>query len=147
MADLDGYGTILTAAPATATSSTTSIGKMTNISGPGMSRDDIDCYAMDSTNMIKEFLAGGIDEGEVTVTVKYDGTASGTANALNTLRTNTSLVWKVSWNDHTTAASRSNIAFPGYIKAIGHETPLGDKVSQTFTIKVSGGVTYTDLAS
>ncbi len=145
MADLDGYGTILSAAEATATSSATAIGGITNITGPSISRDAIDVSDMSSTSKIREFIPGLIDGGEITCTVNYDGTAAGTADKLNTLVTHTSLVWYIKFNDHTTEASRSRFACPGFVTGLGTSIPNGDKVTQDVTIKVSGQWTFTDL--
>lgn len=143
MADLNGYGTILTVTDGTAS---TTVGKITNITGPNGTRDTIDCSAMDTASNIKTFLPGGWDEGDVSATVNYDGTAAGTANGLWVLRTASAMTWAIKLNDHTTASSRSNFALPGFITSLGHAIPNNDKVTQDFTFKISAPATYTDLA-
>jgi len=66
----------------------TTIGNIISITGPNQTRDSIDVSTMDSTSKWREFIPGMLDAGEVTFTCNYDGTAAGSANDLNTIKTN-----------------------------------------------------------
>lgn len=148
-----GHGSILTVNDGT---STTTIGNIISISGPNQTRDSIDVSTMDSTSKRREFLSGMLDAGELTAEMNYDGTASGTADALNTLKT-TELAysgttplqaWKLQFYDSAnTNYTNSSWACAGFITALGHAVPFDDKVTQSLTIKFSGVPTYTDLAT
>lgn len=140
---IDGYGTTLSCSDG---GGTTSFGRITNIDLSPGDRDDIEIYAMDSTDKIKEFIPGGLDLGSVSVTMMYDGSATGAAGALDALKTANAATWTLTLNDHTSAGSRSKLVFPGYCKPLGLAIPNGDKVTQTVTIKVTGKWTYTPRA-
>jgi len=60
MAGSAGYGTILTIAA-------TPVAELTNISGPGISVDTIDVTTHDSADAFREFVAGLIDGGEISM--------------------------------------------------------------------------------
>lgn len=148
MADQSGYGVLLYVATAlTAVTSGTSIGKITNIGGPNMTKGSIPASSADSTNKWVDFLPGMIDAGELTVDVKYDGTASGTANNLSTIFAGTgTYAVGIFVNDHTTPTSKSNWVCAGFLTALGHAIPHDGLVTQSVGIKLSGQPTYTDLA-
>ena len=126
-------------------STQTTIGNITGIGGPNQSRDSIEKSSMDSTAKWREFIGGMLDAGEITVDLNYDGAASGTANDLNTIKTAGTQYWRITMNDHTTAASKSYFQCLGFLTSLGHAIPFEDKVTQSATIKLSGAPTYTDI--
>jgi len=129
--------------------STTTIGNITSISGPDMSRDSIDKSSMDSTSKWREFIPGMLDSGEVTVEVNYDGADSGTANDLDVKKTATALTWIINFGDSTTTSetNSSNFSASGFITGLGYAIPFDDKISQSVTLKFTGSPTYTDITS
>lgn len=149
MADISGYGVLLQIGTAvTSVTSGTSIGKITNISGPNMTKGSIPAGSADSTSQFIDFLPGMIDAGEMTVDVKYDGTSSGNANNLSTIFAGTgTYAIKIAVNDHTTPTSKSNWVCVGFLTALGHAIPYDGLVTQSIGIKLSGVPTYTDLAA
>ena len=66
----------------------TTIANIISIAGPNQTRDPIDISTFDSTSAFREFIPGMLDPGEYTLELNYDGSASGTANDLNTFFTN-----------------------------------------------------------
>jgi len=123
-----GHGTTLAGA------TVGEIGKLTNISGPNESVDDIDITDMSTTNARREFMAGLIDSGEVSADLIYDKTLYNTVQgALG----NAAEVWTITLSDGTT------IAASGYLKANGLAVPMEDKITQAITIKLSGEITVT----
>jgi len=123
----------------------TAVGNIISISGPNPSRDSIDISTMDSTAKFREFIPGMLDAGEVTFELNYDGTAAGTANDLQLLKTNSAQYWHITFPDHTTEASKSDIYCQGFITALGHAIPFDDKVTQSVTVKLSGVPVFTDV--
>jgi predicted secreted protein len=121
----------------------TAVGNITSISGPSQARDPIDISTMDSTSKHREFIPGMLDAGEISFDCNYDGTAAGSANFLNTWRTNTADTWTVTFNNNGTTSSWACKAF---ITALGHAIPFDDKVTQSVTVKCTGVPTYTDQA-
>jgi predicted secreted protein len=121
----------------------TTVGNIISIGGPNQTRDPIDISTMDSTSKFREFIPGMIDPGEITFECNYDGTAAGTANTLNTWKTNTANTWTVTFNNNGTTSSW---ACSGFMTALGHAIPFDDKVTQSVTVKCTGVPTYTDQA-
>ena len=129
-----GFGTVLAGV------TVGTVGNILTISGPNETRDAIDLSTADSAAQVREFMAGMIDSGEITLTVNYDGSDSGVANALHTaFLAGTAEVWTITFKDTSTAAAS------GFITALGQTAPFDDKVTQDITIKLTAVVTYTDV--
>jgi predicted secreted protein len=115
----------------------TTVGEVTNITMPGLSRDAVDATHTESTQGWREFIPGLKDAGEVTIEMNYvHESASDTLiraqfalNALNNYR----IVFDES--------PLSGIQFAGIVTGYEVEVPLDDKKSATLTVKVSGVVT------
>ena len=124
---------------------TGSIGQITDtVSGPDATIEDIETTDMDvdDAGYAKTFIPGLIDNGQINITVIYDGSAGGEANSLDTaFRGRTAETWTITYKDTSTRV------FSGYINALGQETPQGDKITQPVGIKISGAVTFTDVAA
>ena len=131
-----GHGAVLTTDATTNFSASTTIGQVVSISGPNHSRDSIDVSNMDSTNKWREFLNGMLDAGELSGDVVYDGTTY--ASAMADQFTNTTNYWKINVMDGTNAAASSSIYCAGFLTSLGHSIPYDDKISQSFTIKLTG---------
>ena len=141
---LHGHGTVLTVNDGT---STTTVGNIISITGPNQARDPIDISTMDSTSKFREFIPGMLDAGEFTVEINYDGTAAGTANALNIQKTATAHTWTITLDDAGAGETNSYWACSGFVTALGHAIPFDDKVTQSLTIKCTGVPTYADIAT
>ena len=114
------------------------------ISGPNAAIDDVETtdFDVDDAGYAKTFIPGLIDNGEVNLAVVYDGSAGGIADKLNTAFIGRAAqTWTITYKDTSTRV------FSGYIKALGQETPQADKIKQAITIKISGAVTFTDVAA
>ena len=143
---IHGHGASLKVCDTTAFTTVTTVGNITSIGGPNQARDTIEKSSMDSTNKWREFIGGMIDAGEMSADINYDGSSGGDANLLDALKTNGTQYWKITFNDHTTEASKSNFYCKGFITGLGHAIPFDDKITQSVTIKLSGTPVYTDLA-
>lgn len=131
MSAVVGAGTVL---QLSISSVFTSQANITSLSGPNMSVHDIDSTILASPNLFKEFIAGFVDGGEVTVGARFLNTL------MNTLYTNIRVMnsWKIIFSQG------SVWAFSGYIKALnGGEVPLEDDITVPFTIKITGQPTFT----
>ena len=141
-----GYGASLDLDSTTNFTASTTIGNISTIGIGDETWDTIDISTMDSSDKYREFIQGMADAGEITLEMNYDGAASGTANDINTLKTNTSNSFKITINDHTTATSKSNIIGNCFFSSIGMAIPFDDKITQSITMKISGKPTFTDQA-
>lgn len=121
------------AADAAAAAITTKVAEVVNISGPNIEGEDIDVTSMDSTSGFREFIAGLVDGGEVSIDLVF-GKAE-LALLYSYIRDHNA--YKVAFSDGSTWH------FNGYLKSIGNEAPHEDKISCTATIKVQNQPTFT----
>lgn len=120
---------------------TGTVGNITDYSHTGAHTDEIDKSTCDSTNGFKEYLFGLMDPGTLTLTVNYDGSASGIADSLYTnWAAKTSEVWTVTHSDTST------FACTGVIVDLGEAFTFDGKVTQTISIKLTGVPTLTDVS-
>jgi len=141
---IHGHGTALTVNDGV---NTTTIGNIVTITGPDEARDPIDISTMESTSKSREFIPGMLDGGEASFEINYDGTAAGSADALNTLKTASAQTWTITFNDALDAShTDSSWASAGFITGLGFAAPFDDKATQTVTLKFTGVPTYSDVA-
>lgn len=127
----------------------TAIAQIRDLSGPSSEVDDIDISNTDSANRRREFIAGMVDEGEVSFDLVYQKGQHNTLKGLiggNTTTSNNDS-FEVEFSDRTnTSGTGSVFAFAGYGGGLGAEAPFEDKVTSTFRCKISGEVTFTPQA-
>ena len=132
MAGLSAFGTKLMLGSSFSTGSGFLVGNLTNISGPSISVDTIDVSAHDSSDAYREFVAGLIDAGEISVEGNLlRSTAANDILSQLTARTST----------------KATIMFPSKIywystgvHVTGFETdaPFDGKIGFTASMKLSG---------
>jgi len=115
------------------------IGQIMSLSGPSISVATIE--TTDLADTAKTFIAGMYDGGEVTFDVAYDpDTASDPDSGHHFMTTDmlagTEGYWKVEWSDG------NYIHAKGFITSFSPTAAIDDKVTASFTVKVSGGVTF-----
>lgn len=116
------------------------VGSIISMSVDGMTRDSIDKSTMDSTNKFREFISGMADAGEITVEINYNGASGASANDLNTaFQLGDAEEWTFTLPD------TSKVVAQGFITNLGIAVPFDDKITQSFTIKLTGVPVYTDV--
>lgn len=111
-----------------------SIGEVTNISGPTMSRDTYDVTSLASTGGYREFITGLRDPGTLTFTMWFnrsDYEAMKTMFESETIRD-----FEIVLPD----TENTTLEFSGYVTELPLEVPEGP-VSCNVSIKISGQVT------
>lgn len=104
--------------------------------------DDIDISNTDSTNRRREFIAGFVDEGEVSFDMVFTKAMYNTIKGWVSPTTNES--FEIEFGDRTaTNGTGSILAMSGYVKELGASMPFEDKVTADVTVKVSGETTFT----
>jgi predicted secreted protein len=130
MAGKNAKGTQFKRGDGEAVETFTAIASVTNIQGPGLSRNTIDVTAHDSPDNHMEFIGGLIDPGEVSLDINYDPAVHDTLVA--DLEDEDPRNYQVVFPNGATWA----------IKAImtGFEpgAPIDDKLAATAAFKVSG---------
>jgi predicted secreted protein len=134
MAGFAGLGTILRMSSAGGTLATTStaagIADLTNISGPSMSAEEIDVSSHDSDGNFREFVAGFLDAGEISLEGNLSTAAQGAA------------VLSAAFNDR--AQRQFHIVFP---KLVSTSTAIGDCSALYLRWKFDGTITGVETAA
>lgn len=134
MAIKAGVGTILKIDGST-------IGNVTNITGPSMSKDTIDTTALDTTGGYRTFITGFKNAGTLTFTLMFEKEEYSTLKAAFDSDVAKSI--EVILPDGTTAETGSKLSFSGFVTEIPLTIPPDDKITCDVTIQISGPVTFT----
>jgi predicted secreted protein len=125
-----GYGTTLSG------SISGQIAEIQRIGLPDQKVDDLDVTTMTSPDKYKEFIAGLIDAGTISMDVLYTKACyQQIQNALGVFQ-----VWTITLPDGSTFVGS------GYINAQGGESPYEDKITQNVGLKLSGKPAFTPAA-
>lgn len=130
MSGLDGFGTTLARSNMAGSPVFTDLAGITNISGPGISREVLDVSAHDSPDGYREFLGGIKDPGEVSLDVNYDPKVHD--------------VWMDDLDDTVprdyiiTYSDGSTEEFKALLTNFEPSAPFDDKLSASATFKVTG---------
>ena len=131
-----GYRSILAV---TTTTGLTEIGYIRNISGPGVTANDVDTTTLDSSSNYRTFACGLLDPGEVTFGTVYDSTSLMHSRLAYYMGQKTAKTFTV----YHGSSSSDTDAFVAYVKGMSREIPLDDVISCDFTLKVTGKPMYT----
>jgi predicted secreted protein len=136
MAGIDAFGTILARESATP-GTFVAIANVSNIGGPGLTRETIDVSAHDSPNSTREFVGGLKDPGEVSADLNYDPAEHDTLiDDLDDQAHN----YKITWPDGSTWT------FAAILTGFEPGAPIDDKLAASVTWKVSGMPTIVTAA-
>ena len=134
MAIKAGVGTILKIDDST-------IGNVTNITGPSMSKDTIDTTALDTTGGYRTFISGFKNAGTLTFTLMFEKEEYSTLKAAFDSDVAKSI--EVILPDGTTPETGSKLSFSGLVTEIPLTIPPDDKITCDVTIQISGPVIFT----
>ncbi len=137
MAIKAGVGTILKIDGST-------IGNVTNITGPSMSKDTIDTTALDTTGGYRTFITGFKNAGTLTFTLMFEKEEYSTLKAAFDSDVAKSI--EVILPDGATAETGSKLSFNGLVTELPLTIPPDDKITCDVTIQISGPVTFTPAA-
>jgi predicted secreted protein len=109
--------------------------ELTNITGPSQSRDVIEVSSHDSANGFKEYIAGLIDGGEISIEGNFIASDSAGQITFHTdLQAGTSrTVWIV-----TPMADGSSLTFTALGSGFEDSFPYNDKIGVSGALKVTG---------
>ena len=150
MAGFSGLGTILRMSSAGGTISSTStaagMADLTNISGPSMSAEEIDVSSYDSAGGYREFVAGFLDAGEISLEGNLTA-AGGAVDLVDAFNDGLERQFHAVFPATGTSTSAALVnASGGYLRWVlegtvtGVETaaPYDDKLSFSATVRISG---------
>jgi len=118
-------------------SSFTPIAEVNSITGPDMSRGQIDVTSLDSTGGYREFKAGFRDGGTVTLDMNF------TRDTYDDMKLDFEddelKYYQIVFPD----AAETTLDFAGLVTGLSTAVPMDDKVTASVTIKISGQVDLT----
>lgn len=117
----------------------TPVAEIFNIGGPNIEGSDVEASNLDSPGLSREFIAGLEDPSELTFTANFTREAY---DDMLTIKGETR-AWRLTYRLRPGEAVASKTEFVGYLKTVGQELPDGDKVTNTFAIKISGEIEFT----
>ena len=126
-----GFGATLTIAAAP-------VATLTNITGPGLSRDIIDVSNHDDTDYMT-FVSGLSDPGEVSIEGMFDSSAGQDA-LLTNMESGGAVAFVITLSDTST------LSFSGFVTAFSTDAPYDGPLTFSATIKVTGEVILTGAA-
>lgn len=119
----------------TSTGAWVNIAEITNINGPGMSRETIDVTSLDSTGGYREFIASFRDGGTVVLNMNF--TRATYTQMKNDFESDDLQNYEIFLPD----ADATSLEFTGLVTELPLTIPTDDKISADVTIKISGEVT------
>ena len=108
----------------------TAVAEVVSIEGPSFAREAVDATHLGSADGYREYIAGLMDGGEVSIEMNYIPSASDTIVAA--LQANTMGSFQI------TFSSGIRFQFDAVVTAYSVTTPLADKMTASATFKVSG---------
>lgn len=140
MAGLDSFGTALARSDMASSPTFTDVANILDISGPDMSKTEIDVTAHDSPDKFMEFLGGLRDGGSVTFDINWNPAET----------THTPLLSDFEDDDDPrdymiTYPDTSTTEFTGIVTGWSPSAPVDGKLTASVTIKVSGKPTTTPV--
>lgn len=113
------------------------LAEVNSITGPSMTREQIDVTSLDSTGGYREFIAGFRDGGTVTLNMNF--TADTYMLMQDDFEDDASHAYEIILPD----SDGTTVSFNGLVTEIPLTIPTDDKVTADVTIKVTGQVTVT----
>jgi len=107
--------------------------KVKELGFPEMSRDTSEDSYLDSAEIYKEFVAGMIDAGELSLTLKWAIADAGQVALMAAFDAGDGTVkGQIKFPDNST------YTYVGVVTGAGMEVPKNETITQTFKIKISG---------
>jgi len=113
---------------------TVEIAEINSISGPSMSRETIDVTVLSDVDGYRKFIPGLRDPGTISMDMNF--TESGWAQMKGLFESDDESAFTVELPDDT------SITFNGFVTECPIEIPIGDKITASVTIQISGAVAY-----
>jgi hypothetical protein len=132
-----GAGTVLSRGDAASPEVFTGVGDVVSISGPAITKDEIEVTALDSA--AKEFIGALDDPGELTMELNWNPQDSEHVNLRTDAEGSVVRNYRVVWSD----VSSTTATFAGEVMEFSLNTEPNDAVKGSVRIKVSGAITWT----
>lgn len=126
------------------TASTNLVGEVKSISGPSGSAGVIDITHLGS--VAKEKMIGLRDEGQISLECNLATTNNAQIKMKNDRAARTMKAWILKLHDSTTAGNETRLKGNGYVTGMSISGSVDDVVKASFTIEISGDVSWSTTA-
>jgi len=117
----------------------TTIAAIRDIQGPTLASDTIDVTTHDSPGAWREFVAGLIDGGEISLDLIWDPDNATQTSLRTDLVARAAVTYSITFPDATPAVA----TFSGFVTAFEIGAPADGELSASVTIKTTGAVVFT----
>ena len=131
-----GTGTVFSRGDAASPEVFTAVGDVVSISGPAVTKDEIEVTALDSTS--KEFIGALDDPGEITLELNWNPQDSEHVSLRTDTEGSAVLNYRVVWSD----VSGTTVDFSAEVMEFTVSTEANDAVKASCRLKISGALTW-----
>lgn len=139
-----GHGTRFSLGDSNSPASYTELAEVTNITPPGISRDAVEATHMQSPEMYREFVAGLINGGEVTLEMNFIPEGGSTQEIIALFANREAKECRITFY-RTNGEVAAYWDFDAIATGFEPEAPIDDKMMATVTFQVTGKPTLTVL--
>lgn len=126
-----GIGTTLSVSTS---SGTLAIAQIRSMSQTESTATEIDLSTLDSSGAFREYKAGLLDPGGLTMDLAYDPTATSHQRLVTYYKARANKTWTITYATTDTNAH----SFEAFVAGVGNEIPLDDLISCGITLRKSG---------
>ena len=119
------------------------LGQITDLSGPSITKEQIEVTNFASPGSYREFIGGLRDAGQMDITLQMNPSSSTDNKIRSNFDLDTDETKAISIN---LAGSGTTLNFSGSVFAMNHSIPLNDVISMDCTLRISGPVTVSGAA-
>jgi len=114
----------------------TTVGDVINVTGPGITKDEIEVTALDSS--AKEFIGALDDPGEVSLELNWNPQDAEHVNLRTDAEGNTARNYRIVWSD----VSATQVTFNGEVMEFSINTEANDAAKGSVRVKINGALTW-----
>lgn len=99
---------------------------------PEMARDTSEDSYLDAADKYKEFVAGMIDGGEMSLVLKWNMADTGQVQMMSAFEGDGNIWGQIKFPDNST------YSYKGVVTGAGKEVPKNETITQSFKVKITG---------
>ena len=132
---ISGVGTQFKRGDGASSEAFVAIAEVNQITGPSMTREQIDVTSLDSTGGYREYIAGFRDGGTVELNMNF--TRTGYETLKDDFEADANVNYQICLADTDTTV----LSFAGLVTDLPMSIPTDDKITVDVTVKITGEVT------
>jgi len=137
MADL-GFGVLFKVGDGATVEAFATLAEVIGLSGPGLSMDTVESTHTESANAAKEYIAGLIDGGEISVDLNFLPANATHTSLISDWQNRTLRNFQIVWPD----TANTTWSFAGFVTNYEPSSPIEDRMTASVSVKLSGIPTF-----